>query len=205
MRNNNSIFIAIVFIILIPFAILVLIADFANSANVYGKMLLCERNLNAIAKAIESYKAEFDSQWPESLEVMEKYYQYNRIPKCPGNRNEQETSDPWIYYYFKPLDEGIVPVCWDSKPHYNKRAKFFPSIKQWNVLYSDGNVESLSEKDVFRELFILAKKNPDVLKILELPVEQKKSKIPIYFCIAIGIGLALLFQKIKRRFTSITK
>lgn len=168
-------------------------------------MLHCENYLKTIAKATNLYQADWDGQWPESLKVMEKYYPYKRIPTCPGNRNDEETSDRWIYYYFKPKVEEVVPVCWDSKPHYNKKAKLLPSIKMYNVLYSDGHIESYSETEIFLELFQLAKTNPEVLKVLDFPTE-KNSKLPIFlFGIAIGIGLATLFQKLKGRFNTSRK
>ena len=168
MSRNKKIFIGILVAIFILYFFLLLLGDFLNSANVYSRMLRCENYLKVIAKAIESYKAEFDNQWPESLEAMEKYYPYNRIPTCPGERSEQEGSDRWIYYYFKPKVEEVVPVCWDSKPHYNTKAKIIPAIKQWNVLYSDGHIERLNKDGLTKELENLAVSNPDVLKVLQI-------------------------------------
>lgn len=171
--NRKKIFIGILVAILILYFLLLFIEDAFNSSNISGRMLGCENQLKMIAKAMNLYRIEWDGQWPESLEAMKKYFvPPNRIPKCPGERNEDETSDYRIYFYFKPKVEEVVPVCWDSKPHYNKKAKLFPSIKKWNVLYSDGDIERLFERELLRELSQLANTNPDVLKVLNLLDEQ---------------------------------
>ena len=173
MSSTKKRFLIFLVAISILYVILLFMVDVANSGNVYSRVLACENQLKMIAKAINLYQADWDGQWPESLEVMKKYYPYNRIPMCPGNRNEQETDDPQIYYYFKPKVEEVVPICWDSKPHCNKKAKIIPTIKIWNVLYSDGHIEILSKRELSHELSQLSKTNPDVLKVLNLLNEKE--------------------------------
>ena len=135
---------------------------------------MCEDTLRMIAKAINLYQSDLNGQWPDSLVEMEPYYKGkykpgpNSVPKCPGDRNESASE----YYYFKPLSQKLVPVCWDSKPHCTKGV-LLPDTFSWTVLYSDGHIERLSKRKLIRELNQLAKTNPDVLKVLNL-LEEKK-------------------------------
>ena len=173
MSSTKKVFLALLVSISILYILLLFVVDILNSFNVYGRIFRCESKLKVISEAMNLYQADWDGQWPESLEAMKKYYPYNRIPVCPGNRNEQETNDYQSYYYFKPKVEECVPVCWDSNPHYNIRRNLIPDTKKWNVLFSDGHIEELNEKELFGELSQLSKTNPDVLKVLNLLNEKE--------------------------------
>lgn len=159
---------------------------------------MCENTLKMIANAAKLYQDEWEEQWPPSLIELGPYYEGkynpgpNSIPKCPGNRNEQETHDSSEYYYYPPKVDEVVPVCWDSIPHYNPQEKLIPSVRSWNVLYSDGHIERFNnERELFRELFLLAKTNPDVLKVLYYP-DDKISYVRLAILIT-GIVIGFIF------------
>jgi hypothetical protein len=168
----------LIFLGLILFCFLLILINTPNIMNSYNSKLMCENTLKMIANAIKLYEAEWEGQWPPSLLELGPFYEGkykpgpNSIPKCPGDRNEHETSDPSEYYYFPPNVEEVVPVCWDSKPHYTK-VVLWPDSFMWNVLYSDGHVERLSKEELIKELVRLAETNPDILKILNSLNERK--------------------------------
>jgi hypothetical protein len=171
-RTTIKIISTLLVIIMILYFLLLSLGDVSQHVNTKARILLCENHLKIIAKAIILYQDDWNGQWPESFEAMKQYYEDpNYIPKCPGNRNDQETSDSWDYYFYKPRIKGIVPVCWDSKPHRFREA-FLPDRLVWNVLYSDGHVESLEQNEFLKALEILAATNPDVLKVLNLLGEK---------------------------------
>ncbi len=163
----------LIFLGLIFCLLLLVFINSPSMINSQGTKLLCENRLKIIAKAINLYHAEWDRQWPATLLELGPYYDDpNRIPKCPGDRNEQETHDSSEYYYYPPKVEEVVPVCWDSKPHHTKLF-LFPDSFLWTVLYSDGHVERINKRKLISELSRLAKTNPDVLKVLNLLDEKK--------------------------------
>ena len=164
----------LIFIGLVLSIFLLILINSPNMINSQGSKLMCENTLKMIAKAVNLYQAEWDGQWPPSLLELGPYYEGiyspgpNRIPDCPGDRNEKETHDSSKYYYYPPKTGEIVktvPVCWDSKPHYTKLF-LLPDTFLWTVLYSDGHVERVNKKELFKELSSLSKTNPDVLKVL---------------------------------------
>ena len=162
-----KIYINIATILLILFIIYVFIINAFLIGNAASHMLMCENTLEMIADASNQYRANSDGQWAPSLVELEPYYKGkykpdpNNVPKCPGDRNES-TSE---YYYFKPLSQKVVPFCWDSKPHRTK-GFILSDTFLWTVLYSDGHVERVNKKELFKELSSLSKTNPDVLKVL---------------------------------------
>jgi competence protein ComGC len=158
----------LIFLSLIICIFLLILIDSPSMINSQATKILCENRLKIITKAINLYQTEWDGQWPVSLLKLGPYYDDpNRIPRCPGDRNEQETHDSSEYYYFPPKTDEIVPVCWDSKPHRTK-SFLLPDTFLWNVLYSDGNIKRLNKRKMILELSRLAKTNPDVLKVLNL-------------------------------------
>jgi hypothetical protein len=167
------IFKKIAFILLVFFVFYVLIINTFLINNAASHMLMCKNTLKMIYNASIQYRARFKGQWASSLIDLEPYYEGkykpepNRIPKCPGDRNLQETSVSSEYIYFPPKIEDNVPVCWDGKPH-QIRGFFFSDTLLWNVLYSDGHIKRLNKDELIQELSRLAKMNPDVLKVLNL-------------------------------------
>jgi hypothetical protein len=164
--------------------------------NSYGSKLMCENTLKMIANAAKLYQDKKDGQWPPSLLELGPYYEGkykpgpNSIPKCPGGGSLTGDTADSDYIYYQPIANEVIPVCWDSKPHRTKGV-LLPDTFSSNVLYSDGHIERLSERELFRELFPLAKTNPDVLKILNYP-DEKISYIRLtIFLVGIVIGLIL--------------
>jgi hypothetical protein len=125
-------------IVVIAFAYLCLNIFFGalRNVNTMAWVLTCKNHLKDIWQSIEQYQEDWDGSFPQSLSQINTQ---NSIPKCPG--------DSWDYCYLAPSDKGIKPLCWDSQTHYHK---FDHKPYKRNVLFSDGHIESLDEKDFFR-------------------------------------------------------
>lgn len=64
---------------------------------------------------------------------------------CVGNRHG-DYGCGWPYVYRSdPNSKDIQPICWDSQLHRIKGC-VFPDICRRNVLFSDGHVETMSER-----------------------------------------------------------
>lgn len=167
-------------------------------SNTLGRLLVCEDTLKVIFHAIELYRADFNGDQPPSLlelkPYIEKRYLHGEqgLPGCVGNRNEDETSDTWEYCYYPSLSKEIRPICWDSQPHCLK-SLLGPDIYIWNVLYSDGRVERLHEREFFRELSILISNKPDLLTQMKIPDERSTSAWPAFF-LGIIVGVFFLYS-----------
>ena len=183
--------------------------DFAYSINAHAHRLMCENTLKAIARAIELYEADFDGALPPSLLELNPYVEkkYRRSgPKgirCPGDRGENETSDSWDYVYQPSLSNiAVRPVCWDSKPHHSKGI-VLPDVVRWNVLYSDGHIETLNHRKFFKELLRFVSRKPDVLAKMELPSGRKRGTLPTFLIgLLIGIGVTYLTLRRKKKTSS---
>ena len=167
-------------------------------SNTIGRLLVCENTLKEIARAIELYRADFNGALPPSLlelkPYIEKRYLHGEqgLPRCVGNRNEDETSDTWEYCYYPSSSKEISPICWDSQPH-RMKSLLGSDIYLWNVLYSDGHVERLHEKEFFRELSILISNKPDLLTQMKIPNERRTSGWPAFF-LGIIVGVFFLYS-----------
>ena len=175
MKTRKLIFrLILVFLILFACLFLLILINTPLIGSYAGSMLMCENTLKMIANAARLYQDEWEGQWPPSLLELGPYYEGkykpgpNKIPRCPGNGTLTGDTGSSDYFYYLPTTGEIVPVCWDSKPHLC-RGVLSPDTFSWNVLYSDGHIERLNERELFRELFLLAKTNPEVLKILNYP------------------------------------
>jgi hypothetical protein len=110
----------------------------------------CLQTLRAIASAIEVYRADHGGSLPPSLLEVKSCIQGtyihgpNGVPICVGNRNEKEDGE-YAQYIYDPVvsSERIRPICWDSKPHRMKLI-ILPDVLKWNVLYTDGHIETLN-------------------------------------------------------------
>jgi len=166
-------------------------------SNTLGRLLVCEDTLKVIFHAIELYRADFNGDQPPSLwelkPYIEKRYLHGEqgLPRCVGNRNEDETSDTWEYCYCPSLSKEIRPICWDSQPHCLK-SLLGPDIYIWNVLYSDGRVERLHEREFFRELSILISNKPDLLTQMKIADERRTSSWPAFLIGAVA-GMVFLY------------
>jgi len=169
--------------------------------NTRGRLLVCENTLKAVARAIELYKADFRGALPPSLLELKPYIEKRYLPgeqglpRCVGNRNEDETSDTWEYCYYPSTSKEISPICWDSQPH-RMKSLLGSDIYLWNVLYSDGHVERFHEKEFFRELSILISNKPDLLAQMKIPDEQIKSCLPAFF-VGLIVGAFFLYMVLK--------
>ena len=180
--------------------------DFTYSINVHAHRLMCENTLKEIAHAIELYRADWDGVLPLSLlelnpYVEEKYRGFGPkgIPRCPGDRGEDETSDSWDYVYQPSLSNiAVRPICWDSKPHHSKGI-VLPDVVRWNVLYSDGHIETLNDRKFFKELLRFVSRKPDALAKMELPSGRKRGTLPTFLIgVLIRIGVTYLTLRQKR-------
>jgi prepilin-type processing-associated H-X9-DG protein len=134
----------IIFILfLIIFICFFIILDSLSLINTTARVLGCVNNLKDIWQYIEQYKVDWDGSLPQSLSQLDFY---GDLPRCPGDREKDETSRSWDYCYLAPSDKGIKPLCWDSETHHYKIKKPYKR----NVLFTDGHIESLDEKDFFR-------------------------------------------------------
>jgi len=112
----------------------------------------------------------------------------------------QEGSDTWNYVYNPSLSSSnIRPICWDSKPHRIKHL-FLPDSLKWNILYSDGHIETLNHRKFFKELLRFVSKKPDVLAKMELPSGRKRGTLPTFLIgLLVGIGVTYLTLRRKKK------
>lgn len=175
-----------------------LFLDALVGINTRGRLLVCENTLKAVACAIELYRADFNGALPPSLlelkPYIEKRYLHGEqgLPRCVGNRNEKEGSNTWSYVYDPALSNNHVrPICWDSKSHRIKHL-FLPDSLRWNILYSDGHVETLNDRKLFKELLRFVSKKPGALAQINLPDERRRSTWPV-FLIGAAAGMVFLY------------
>jgi hypothetical protein len=137
--------ICVAFLLLI-FASLIFISEVAYISNAKAHILMCKKTLEETWRAFELYKKDFNGALPPSLFELRPYMKEAQ-PKCPGDREEDEKSYSRDYFYYNMLSSKEPrPICWDSKPH-RIRSRLLPDAYIWNVLYTDGHVESLNRRE----------------------------------------------------------
>jgi len=107
-----------------------------RNVNTMAHVLTCENELKDIWQHIDQYREDWDGTFPQSLSQI---YTQDEIPKCFGSSQE--------YCYLALVEKRIRPLCWDSETHCHK---FDHKPYKRNVLFSDGHIESLYEKDFFK-------------------------------------------------------
>lgn len=172
--------------------------------NDAGSRLMCENTLKTMARAFELYLADHEGVYPPTLVelgpyVKEKYRPGpGRAPSCPGSRGEDETPTSWAYVYRVPSNnEGVMPICWDSKAH-RRIGIILPDMFRWNVLYSDGHVDRLSDREFLRELAKVAAGTPSILEGMELPHVSRRRSLPMFLA-GVGTGMGVLTLILRRR------
>jgi len=69
---------------------------------------------------------------------------------------------------------------------------------RWNVLYSDGHVDTLSDREFLRELAMVAADTPSILERMELPRASRRKSLPV-FLIGVGTGMGVLYFILRSR------
>ena len=144
----KKLIIACVVIIICYFFIQTFFGTLRN-VNTMAWVITCENRLKNIWQCIKQYKEDWDGSFPQSLSQLALYTE-DSLPECPGESS--------AYCYLAPSDRLIKPLCWDSKTHYHK---FDKKPYKRNVLFTDGHIESLREKDFFQLMKKFGISNPD--------------------------------------------
>lgn len=120
----------------------ILVTDIGIAERVSSEIDQCRKHLEEIGRALPAFQARY-GRAPQHLAEL---YQKMKIPLCPAHRDQLDGG----YTYRPPRGRGgRRMVCWDTQPHVYNYRYLKPFRRAYrNVLFSDGTVETLEEKQV---------------------------------------------------------